>query len=300
MAPSARDERETAPALPNGGGAIRGVDEKFSANPVTGTGSFSIPLPLSPGRAGFGPGLAVTYDSGAGNGPFGVGWQLSIPRITRKTDKGLPRYDDAHESDVFVLSGAEDLVPARSSDGAVLDRYETEGERVIRYRPRVEGAFARIERREVKASGNVYWTATTPDNMTSVYGRSQDARVADPARPERVFSWLLEETRDDKGNVVAYEYKAEDLTGVARDEAAESHRHAGRAAVANRYLKRVRYGNTVPGVAGSFLFEVVFDYGEHGWRPRRRRAPRGRSARTRSRCTAPGSRSARTGSAVAC
>uniref|UniRef100_UPI000A4976B9 SpvB/TcaC N-terminal domain-containing protein n=1 Tax=Aeromonas sp. EERV15 TaxID=1833892 RepID=UPI000A4976B9 len=57
--------------------------------------------------------------------------------------------------------------------------------------------------------------------------------------------------------------KAEDLTGVARDEAAESHRHAGRAGVANRYLKRVRYGNTVPGDAGSSLFEVVFDYGEH-------------------------------------
>ncbi|XXT18155.1 SpvB/TcaC N-terminal domain-containing protein [Sorangium sp. So ce429] len=252
-----------APTLPKGGGAIRGVDEKFSANPVTGTGSFSIALPLSPGRAGFGPGLAVTYDSGAGNGPFGAGWQLSIPRITRKTDKGLPHYDDAHESDVFVLSGAEDLVPARSLDGAELDRYETATEVVIRYRPRVEGAFARIERREVKASGNVYWTATTPDNVTSVYGRSQDARIADPARPERIFSWLLEETRDDKGNVVAYEYKAEDLTGVARDEASESHRHAGRAAVANRYLKRVHYGNTAPGDAGSCLFEVVFDHGEH-------------------------------------
>ncbi|WP_437793358.1 SpvB/TcaC N-terminal domain-containing protein [Sorangium sp. So ce693] len=252
-----------APALPKGGGAIRGVDEKFSANPVTGTGSFSIPLPLSPGRAGFGPTLAVTYDSGAGNGPFGAGWQLSIPRITRKTDKGLPRYDDAHESDVFVLSGAEDLVPARSIDGAGLDRYETESERVIRYRPRVEGAFARIERREVKEGGNVYWTATTPDNITSVYGRSAEARIADPARPERIFSWLLEETRDDKGNVVVYEYKAENLTGVARDEAAESHRHAGRAAVANRYLKRILYGNTVPGDAESSLFEVVFDYGEH-------------------------------------
>ncbi|WP_437996746.1 SpvB/TcaC N-terminal domain-containing protein [Sorangium sp. So ce185] len=252
-----------APALPKGGGAIRGVDEKFSANPVTGTGSFSIPLPLSPGRAGFGPAMAVTYDSGAGNGPFGAGWQLSIPRIARKTDKGLPRYDDAQESDVFVLSGAEDLVPARSIDGAELDRYETESEKVIRYRPRVEGAFARIERREVKASGNVYWTATAPDNVTSVYGRSPEARIADPARPERIFSWLLEETRDDKGNVVAYAYKAEDLTGVARDEAAESHRHAGRAAVANRYLKRVRYGNTVPGDAESSLFEVVFDYGEH-------------------------------------
>src|SRR5262249_21753464 len=32
---------------------------------------------------------------------------------------------------------------------------------------------------------------------------------------------------------------------------------------AQRYLKRVAYGNRVPGQAGGFLFEVVFDYGEH-------------------------------------
>jgi Salmonella virulence plasmid 65kDa B protein len=49
---------------------------------------------------------------GSGNGPFGLGWKLSLPEITRKTDKGLPKYQDAEESDVFILSGAEDLVPA--------------------------------------------------------------------------------------------------------------------------------------------------------------------------------------------
>ncbi len=47
------------------------------------------------------------YSSGNGNGIFGLGWQLALPRITRRTEKGLPRYDDG---DVFVLSGSEDLV----------------------------------------------------------------------------------------------------------------------------------------------------------------------------------------------
>src|SRR5512142_1475885 len=98
-------------SLPKGGGAIRGVGEKFSANPVTGTGTMTIPIATSPGRSGFGPQLSLSYDSGAGNGPFGLGWSLSLPSITRKTDKGLPQYRDAEESDVFVLSGAEDLVP---------------------------------------------------------------------------------------------------------------------------------------------------------------------------------------------
>src|SRR5689334_1801320 len=85
-------------ALPKGGGAIRGMGEKFAANPVTGTGSMSVPIATSPGRGGFGPQLALSYDSGAGNGSFGLGWNLSMPTITRKTDKGLPQYRDTAES----------------------------------------------------------------------------------------------------------------------------------------------------------------------------------------------------------
>src|SRR3954468_19630666 len=82
-------------SLPKGGGAIRGLGEKFAANPVTGTGSATVPIATSPGRSGFGPQLSLAYDSAAGNGPFGLGWTLSLPSISRKTDKGLPRYQHA-------------------------------------------------------------------------------------------------------------------------------------------------------------------------------------------------------------
>src|SRR5262250_3320416 len=95
-------------SLPKGGGAIKGIGETFQPNLFSGTGNHTIPLAISPGRNDFGPKLSLAYSSGNGNGIFGLGWQLAIPRITRKTEKGLPRYDD---SDVFVLSGAEDLVP---------------------------------------------------------------------------------------------------------------------------------------------------------------------------------------------
>src|SRR5262245_3748781 len=81
-------------SLPKGGGAIRGIGEKFAANPVTGTGSMTVPIATSPGRSGFGPQLSLAYDSGMGNGAFGFGWNLSLPAITRKTDKGLPQYHD--------------------------------------------------------------------------------------------------------------------------------------------------------------------------------------------------------------
>jgi len=36
--------------LPKGGGAIHGRGEKFAANPVTGTGSMTVPIATSPGR----------------------------------------------------------------------------------------------------------------------------------------------------------------------------------------------------------------------------------------------------------
>jgi len=136
------------------------MGEKFAANPVTGTGSMSVPIATSPGRSGFGPQLSLSYDSGAGNGPFGFGWSLSVPSITRKTDKGLPKYEDATESDVFVLSGAEDLVPmlvevAGQWKREVLSTRTIDGNvfRIQRFRPRIEGLFARIERWTRDADG---------------------------------------------------------------------------------------------------------------------------------------------------
>src|SRR4051794_5091731 len=133
-APTSSETRTSVINLPKGGGAIRGMGEKFAANPVTGTGSMLVPIATSPGRAGFGPQLSLSYDSGAGNGPFGIGWSLALPSITRKTEKGLPRYHDAEESDVFILSGAEDLVPVfkgflvRDREGnPVFDEEEQDG-----------------------------------------------------------------------------------------------------------------------------------------------------------------------------
>jgi hypothetical protein len=58
--------RLSAPAisLSKGGGAIRGIEEQFSANPVTGAAAMTVPLASSPGRAGFGPNLALSEAHG--------------------------------------------------------------------------------------------------------------------------------------------------------------------------------------------------------------------------------------------
>ena len=182
--------------LPKGGGAIRGIGEKFAANPVTGTGSMTVPIATSPGRSGFGPQLSLSYDSGAGNGPFGFGWSLSLPAITRKTDKGLPQYLDAEESDVFILSGAEDLVPEFDKD-AVGNWVFKDGKQVIhdkpravdgvtyrvrRYRPRIEGCLL------ASSAGPTRTTQRTPSGVrsprtTSPPGTAREPKAASPIPP---------------------------------------------------------------------------------------------------------------------
>lgn len=266
-------------SLPKGGGALKGIGETFSANPVTGTGSLRVPIFTTPSRSDFSPKLALSYDSGAGNGIFGMGWSLSIPSITRKTEKGLPRYQDAAESDIYILSEAEDLVPALVSQGDSWTRdvlpgtIGTEQYTVQRYRPRVEGIFARIERWESNQTGEVYWRSISKDNITSIYGRDTASRVADPEDSRRIFKWLLTESFDDKGNAILYQYKQENSDNIDPALPQEQHRSANGSHVANHYVKCIYYGNKTPRQPGNtspplqpddWLFQVVFDYGEHG------------------------------------
>jgi hypothetical protein len=89
---------------------------------------------------------------------------------------------------------------------------------------------------------------------------------------------LIGETRDDKGNAILYQYRAENSQGVDLSQAHEKNRTVqGRSA--NRYLKRILYGNRTSLLEGTghrppfltqaqiddanWMFEVVFDYGEH-------------------------------------
>ena len=58
-------------SLPSGGGAQKGIGEKFSPDLFTGTGNFTIPIALPPGRNGFQSELNLVYSKGNGNGPFG-------------------------------------------------------------------------------------------------------------------------------------------------------------------------------------------------------------------------------------
>jgi RHS repeat-associated protein len=256
---------ETAFALPSGGGAIRSLGEQVRANPATGTATLSVPLPLSPARA-LTPALALAYDSGAGASPFGLGWSVAVPSITRRGARRLPSWD---ADDLFTLTGAEDLVPERDTAGAPMVRDHTEdgaAYRIARYRPRTVAGHARIEHWEQRATGESHWRVWGADNTVSVFGPTADTRIADPDDPSRVFRWMLARRYDAFGHLVVWSYKREDDAGVDPLAPHEAHR-AGRP-LAALYPKTVRYGNRMPfdGVlpaADGFCFTLLFDYGEH-------------------------------------
>jgi RHS repeat-associated protein len=278
--PEGRAHGRVAPtlSLPKGGGALHAIDETFSVNAVNGTVELAVPLPFSTTRSGFDGGTRLHYSSGGGNGPFGLGWSLTLPSIQRRTDKQLPTYRDSDDGDTFVLAGAEDLVPAmvEQLDGSwSVDERTVGAATVKRYIPRIEGAFARVEKVSVAGEAGFYWKVTSRDNVCTLYGRSAAARLADPTNANRIFRWLPEWSFDGHGNCIEYRYKPEDLLDVP-DCVSEKNRLSALAPIANIYLKSISYGNRTPYLADptrpydlpppsgpDYMFEAVLDYGEH-------------------------------------
>ena len=146
-------------------------------------------LELPPGTAGLAPSLALTYDSGSGNGRLGIGWSLGLSVIQVQTEKGLPRYEG---TDRFLLDGAE-LVPV--GGGA--------------YRPKLEGRFVRVRR-----SGD-HWEVDSPDGKTLRYGVSPEGRVSS-SDGTLVFSWALEDVIDRYGNRIGYFYEIDKKATVCK------------------------------------------------------------------------------------
>lgn len=282
--------------MPKGGGAIQGIGEKYTVNLANGTGSLSVPIRTSNGRSGIQPSLSLVYDSGGGNSEFGLGWKLKgCDTITRKTSKGLPRYNDSMtdtESDVFILSGVEDLVPLFKKDAqgniTLGDNGEPQVDQSVngdytvrRYAPRVVETHLRIEKwSHGRNAFDTHWRVTGTDNVVTIYGSHESSRIYDTSATgedsKRIFSWLAAEAWDPQGNAIIYNYKRENIINVPLSNASEAHRSSEQQGP-NMYLKSIQYGNVAPNrnlnnwvafppsqlAAEDWKFSVVLDYGEH-------------------------------------
>jgi hypothetical protein len=207
-----------ATSLPMSGGTIRGIGEEFAANPFSHMGSMKVTIGTLPGRCAYGRRLSLANDSDAGGGLFGYGCSLSLRQIRHNIDKGLPKCDDSVESNVFLSSGVEGMVPVLDDNGAYCS--DTRSTDIIAYcihyyRPGIEGLLDSLERwANVDDLRDVHWRSFARGNIPTLYGKDANSRIVDPKDPRHTFSWLTCETRDHKISAATHEYKAEDRTEV--------------------------------------------------------------------------------------
>jgi len=256
------------PSLPKGGGAIRSLGDGMGTVGTTGRASFELPLPISLGR-GFAPALALTYSSSVGNGPFGIGWSNPAKAVTRRTSNGVPAYTD---EDLLVGPEGDLWMPERDpKTGALIGQRVTDynglpvGDyTVVRYWPRVESSFARIEHWADDDDAAGFWLVHGADGSLHLYGKTARSRRADPDLPQRVGAWLLDESLNTCGEHIVYEYACD---GQGPDASQPRDYRS------QRYLSRVCYGNVEASdqlygwrAEGwqdvQWLFHLVFDYVE--------------------------------------
>ncbi|NOT27672.1 MAG: hypothetical protein HOP16_16420 [Acidobacteria bacterium] len=249
-----------------------GVEHDLRVDPTTGSLTATLPLRTSRGRGGFGPQLYLSYQSTGGNGPFGVGWRLSgLLSVSVDTTHGVPRYDG---HDRYTSSATGELVPIATSDAQdARDHWSDAGAYAVRrFRSRVESGYQRVEQWVEKTTRASHWVTRDARGVVTTYGLAADglSRIADPDDPHKVFQWLPELQIDPQGNAIRFDYAGEDLRNVDRSASNEAARLRTAGAPPQRYVKRIRWGNTLPMTAGMpapaaqrWCFEAVFDYGDH-------------------------------------
>jgi RHS repeat-associated protein len=167
--------------LPAGPASIRGLADSPSANVFHAQLGYSIPIEVPSAAAGFAPKVSLDYSGALGNGPLGIGWQLSQVQIRRSLRRGVPGYTDA---DLLELTGLG------------------EGERLVRL---ADGSF------RVEGGGNRFWVERfgdgfrvhAPDGLVYFLGVTDEGRKSDGGR---VASWLLQEIDDEAGQIIQFAY----------------------------------------------------------------------------------------------
>ena len=190
----------------------------------TGEARLSYPIDVPAGRGGVQPDLALGYNSGAANSWIGQGWDLSAPAITVDTRWGVPRYNDALETETYQMDGAQ-LAPV-ANRGTLVART---AEKV--FHPRVEGSFAKIIRHGA-GPATYSWETVDKAGTHSFYGGTPESTLADDAG--HIFEWALREVRDTHGNVMRLHTVIQQDNGVAE----------GTVPGRNLYLQKITYTGT--------------------------------------------------------
>ncbi|MFC2137322.1 FG-GAP-like repeat-containing protein [Bacteroidota bacterium] len=161
-----------------------------------GTANYTIPIFTPPGTAGMQPSISISYNSQAGFGLLGKGWNIAgISAITR-TGSTIYNNDavDGVEfaGDNFMLNGQR-LIWIGSL-GSYQTEYKTEHE-----------SFQRIVAWGSAGNGPSYFIVQTKDGLTIEYGNTDDSKIEAQDRSD-VLIWYISKVTDPYGNYIKYYY----------------------------------------------------------------------------------------------
>lgn len=245
----------SSPEMPEAAAFVpTSVSDIEPANPATGmrlmqppsanrqgSAALSYPLWIPQGRNGMTPPLSVNYNSDAGTGWMGLGWNISQPVISVDTKWGVPEFDAEVETEPYVLNGEALFMQGNkranratlNSQGEVvpLPRVTTGS---TRFFPRVMSSYIEIERKGTTPS-NYYWVVTDGAQNKNYYGTidggSLDTNSVLKTSQGNIAQWYLSRTEDKWGNTIDYEYSL-------YEEGTTSNLKSGGI---NRVLKKITY-----------------------------------------------------------
>jgi len=208
-------------ALPDGtittdatkGAVVGAIPGQFAVSP-TGAATYTIPIEVPAGINGMQPNISLVYNSQAGNGIAGWGWNLSAGSSIKRVKKDFfhdgvcsdIKYD---LTDVIVLDGQR-LALQSGQNLTIGAKYRTETE-----------SFSDVT---YKSLGNHKgFEVKTKAGYTLLYGATEDSYCETVEGKEGC--WLLSKSIDSNGNEINYIY----------DESVTTQQV---------YLKRITYGNS--------------------------------------------------------
>ncbi|WP_129775911.1 FG-GAP-like repeat-containing protein [Peristeroidobacter soli] len=180
---------------------------------ATGAANYSIPITVPKGTNGLTPDLALVYDSRAGDGLFGVGFNLSGLSTITRCNKTIAQDSVASKAflaigDGYCLNGNRLRLTGGTYGGAG-STYQTELE-----------TFTRVTAVGAAGNGPSSWEAYGKDGLIYAFGATGDSRIESLAvgggQVASVREWAISSVRDRSGNTISFVYIEDTTNGSYR------------------------------------------------------------------------------------
>jgi Salmonella virulence plasmid 65kDa B protein/FG-GAP-like repeat len=209
------------------------IPGQFAVSP-SGAATYSIPIQVPPGIAGMEPKLSLNYNSQAGNGIMGMGWNLGgLSSITRcpqtKAQDGPSAITSVNydSNDKFCMDGQR-LIVVNGEYGATGSEYRTEVESFSQITAvgQIYGEAPRLapicytfpDMPEciyvggAPALGPSSFTVKTKAGLTMKYGFTDKSRIEAQGKAA-VMVWTINEITDIRGNSMSFDYYEDNASG---------------------------------------------------------------------------------------